>query len=264
MFETGQDLSSDEAALLHRRLLQGGRLSMGEAAHLLGISRAALYRRFPNRTALLAALDALDIEGAGTRERLVEAAAELIEAHGADQLSLDDAAARAGVPRATAYRYFSGRSPLLAAVVHAYAPTDAVATVVDARGDQPLHELAPALATALLDRFAARPQLLRALLHEATGSGPNSATVSGILVHDVIRPLAAALGAHLHAQGRTDLDPVLAAQALAGPLILHALSRELLRVSGLQPPSTAAAAASLTAIWLNGIAPGEAVGGEGG
>ncbi|GAB7189463.1 hypothetical protein NUM3379_01690 [Kineococcus sp. NUM-3379] len=250
MSERGQRFPAERAGRLRELLAADPRLPMGAAAEALGMSRAALYRRFPTRADLLAALDVPG--GDETRERLVRAAAELLEEHGADGLGVEEAAARAGVPRATAYRHFPGREPLLAAVVHAGAPHSAVAAVLAAHHDTPLEDLVHALAGALLEHFAQRPQFLRALLYEASGSGPAAVTVGGVLARDVVGPVAAALGGRLRAAGRGDVHPVVAAQALAGPLVLHALSREVLTGAGLDVPPRAAVARTVAGLWLHG------------
>ena len=249
MPERGRRLPAEPAGRSRELLAADPRLPMPAAAEALGMSRAALYRRFPTRAHLLAALGVPDGD---TRERLVRAAAELLERHGADGLGVEEAAARAGVPRATAYRHFPGRELLLAAVVRAGTPHAAVTAVLAGHGDSALEELVPALAGALLEHFAQRPQLLRALLYEASGTGPAAGTVGGVLAQDVVGPVAAALGTGLRAAGRADVHPVVAAQALAGPLMLHALSRDLLTGAGLDVPPPAAVARTVAELWLHG------------
>jgi AcrR family transcriptional regulator len=51
------------------------------------------------------------------RERILSAAARLIEAHGIDHVSMDDVAAAAGVGKGTLYRRFGDRGSLLRALI---------------------------------------------------------------------------------------------------------------------------------------------------
>jgi AcrR family transcriptional regulator len=57
------------------------------------------------------------IKGPARRERLLDAAADVVLEHGAAALTMDGVAARNGVNRAIAYRYFADRDDLLAALL---------------------------------------------------------------------------------------------------------------------------------------------------
>src|SRR5690348_16382715 len=101
-----------------RVLLQGERKPTVEAiAAAAGVSKAAFYREFGSRAALVRALR-LEPEP-GTRERVLTAALELIGAGGLTALSMDELAVRAAVSRATLYRLFPGKSALFVSVVRA-------------------------------------------------------------------------------------------------------------------------------------------------
>jgi TetR/AcrR family transcriptional regulator, transcriptional repressor for nem operon len=56
-------------------------------------------------------------KGRATRERILEAAAELIVEKGAASMSLDDVSARTGASRSQLYHYFEDRDDLVRAVV---------------------------------------------------------------------------------------------------------------------------------------------------
>lgn len=60
-------------------------------------------------------------KGTATRERIVRAAVELIDANGADRMSLDDVAERSSASKGQLYHYFSGRDELVRAAVSAKA-----------------------------------------------------------------------------------------------------------------------------------------------
>ncbi|HEY2327452.1 MAG TPA: TetR/AcrR family transcriptional regulator [Gaiellaceae bacterium] len=69
-------------------------------------------------------------KGRATRERILQAAAELVAEKGAAGMSLDDVRARTGASRSQLYHYFEDRNDLVRAVIDV--TTDAV---LDVQGD---------------------------------------------------------------------------------------------------------------------------------
>lgn len=59
----------------------------------------------------------LTARGAATRSRIVEAAADLIYAHGVERTSLDDVMAVSGVSKSQLYHYFADKSALVLEVI---------------------------------------------------------------------------------------------------------------------------------------------------
>jgi TetR/AcrR family transcriptional regulator, transcriptional repressor for nem operon len=59
----------------------------------------------------------LTARGAATRSRIVNAAADLIFAHGVDRTSLDDVMAEAGVSKSQLYHYFADKDALVLEVI---------------------------------------------------------------------------------------------------------------------------------------------------
>jgi AcrR family transcriptional regulator len=59
----------------------------------------------------------LTARGAATRARIVEAAADLIYAHGVDRTSLDDVMAASGVSKSQLYHYFADKDALVLDVI---------------------------------------------------------------------------------------------------------------------------------------------------
>src|SRR6516162_1690282 len=59
----------------------------------------------------------LTARGAATRARIVEAAANLIYAHGVEQTSLDDVMAASGVSKSQLYHYFEDKDALVLEVI---------------------------------------------------------------------------------------------------------------------------------------------------
>ena len=103
---------------------------MASIAAASGTSKAGFYREFESRAALL---DALSLEPEpDARQRILEAAVELVGAHGLTALSMDEVASRAGVSRANLYRLFPGKQALFIGVIHAYSPLDPVSQVLTA------------------------------------------------------------------------------------------------------------------------------------
>jgi TetR/AcrR family transcriptional regulator, transcriptional repressor for nem operon len=69
-------------------------------------------------------------KGRATRERILQAAAELVAEKGAAGMSLDDVRARTGASQSQLYHYFEDRDDLVRAVIGATADG-----VIDAQGD---------------------------------------------------------------------------------------------------------------------------------
>src|SRR5436309_3423758 len=59
----------------------------------------------------------LTARGAATRARIVEAAADLIYAHGVERTSLDDVMAASGVSKSQLYHYFADKDALVLDVI---------------------------------------------------------------------------------------------------------------------------------------------------
>src|SRR5579859_7010962 len=91
-----------------RGLLRGGaKPTVAQITGAAGVSRTSFYRAFGSRDALLEALAVPPEPGA--RERILEAAVEMVGAAGLAALSMDALAERAQVSRATLYRLFPGK-----------------------------------------------------------------------------------------------------------------------------------------------------------
>jgi AcrR family transcriptional regulator len=203
-------------------------LSMDELAAAAGISRATLYRLFGSQQNLL---QALGLQPPPTvRSRTLDSALELVGRHGLAELSMDELAARAGVSRATLYRLFPGKAALFAELVRRFSPFEPIAAVLEATGDRPPAEVIPAVARAIARAMEGHVGLLLQLLFEVSRSGPGSHAGADFQedAADAMRtlPLVAGYLAEQMAAGRLRrMDPVLAVQALAGPIVMHLLMR---------------------------------------
>jgi len=208
--------------------------SMDELAAAAGVSRAALYSLFGSRAALLEAIGA-DVPPS-VADRVLAAAGELVADRGLAGLSLDEAAARSGVSRATVYRLYPGKAALFRAVVAAHLPIEESVGIMAAVGDLPPKQVMPMLGRTL----ARREEETEAVLEEVLQS---TKALTGYLEQQM-------------AAGRLrPMDPLLAMQAFLAPVMLHIVSRRLIEEYGLTTVPVEEAIDEFTAAWLRAMAP---------
>jgi AcrR family transcriptional regulator len=235
-------------------------LSMDELAAAAGVSRATLYRLFGSQQHLLHELGLAPLPT--VRSRLLDTALELVGRHGLAELSMDELAAAAGVSRATLYRLFPGKEALFAALVQRFSPFEPIAAVLEAAGDRPPAEVIPAVAHAMAAAMDGHMGLLLQLLFEFArarhlddGHRMNEGTVQGMRT----LPLVSSYLAGQMAAGRLRrMDPDLAFQALAGPIVMHLLWRPT-AASGVDGPPVVRAPLEevvdeLVEVWLRAMA----------
>lgn len=133
-------------------------------------------------------------DAARNREALLQAAAELIETCGVDDLTTEAVAARAGVGKGTVFRRFGSREGLMASLLN-HREEEWQASVIS--GPPPLGPGAPPMERLLA--FGAsrlRHHREQAALIEAAGStwGENYAVLGFVSLH--VRMLLAQLGVH--------------------------------------------------------------------
>jgi AcrR family transcriptional regulator len=201
-------------------------LSMDQLATAAGVSRATLYRLFGSHQHLL---QELGLAPPPTlHSRILDTALELVGQHGLAELSMDELAAAAGVSRASLYRLFPGKEAVFAALVRSFSPFEPIAAVLETMGDRPPAEVIPAVARAMAVAMEGHMGLLLQLLFEFSrhpdpgGHGTSEDTIQGMRT----LPLVSRYLAGQMAAGRLRrMDPDLAFQALAGPIVLHLLWR---------------------------------------
>src|SRR5512132_2174949 len=212
-------------------------LSMAELATRAGVSRATLYRLFGNQQDLL---HALGLQPPPTvRSRILDTALELVGRHGLAELSMDELAATAGVSRATLYRLVPGKEALFAELVRRFSPFEPIAAVLEAAGDRPPAEVIPAIAQAMAAAMDGHIGLLLQLLFELSRSDPDhhggaDANQDAAQAMRTLPLVAGYLDQQMAAGRLRRMDPVLAMQALAGPIVMH-----LLMQASAPPPSGA-------------------------
>jgi AcrR family transcriptional regulator len=216
-----------------------------------GVSRATFYRHFGSRTELLAALEIAP--DPGTRDRILAAAADLVGRHGLREMSMDELAAQAGVSRASVYRLFPGKPALFDALVAAYSPFDELLRVLDEMADRPAAEVLPAMTRAMARVAAPRVGVLRSLFFEVTAGSPDARAGSDARLARVLGAVAAYLQREMTAGRLRPSHPLLAAQALMGPVVFHLISRTEAEHLGIMPLPLEAAVDGLTTAVLGGL-----------
>jgi AcrR family transcriptional regulator len=239
-------------------------LSMDELAVRAGVSRASLYRLFGSQQRLLGELGLQPPPA--VRGRVLDVALELVGRHGLAELSMDELAAQAGVSKATLYRLFPGKVALFAELVQRFSPFEPIAAVLEAMGDRPPAEVMPAVAHAVAAAMEGHVGLLLQLLLEVSRSHPDD-HVGADSPKDAAQamrtlPLVARYVAEQMATGGLRrMDPVLAVQALIGPIVMHLLTRS---PDGSQsgadrrvPVALEDAVGELVGMWLRAMTPGD-------
>jgi AcrR family transcriptional regulator len=239
-------------------------LSMDQLATRAGVSRATLYRLFANQQHLLQELGLM--LPPTLRSRILDTALELVGRHGLAELSMDELAATAGVSRATLYRLVPGKEALFAELVRRFSPFEPIAAVLETLGDRPPAEVIPAIAQAMAAAMDGHIGLLLQLLFELSRSDPDR-HASADTRQDTAQamrtlPLVAGYLDQQMAAGRLRrMDPVLAMQALAGPIVMHLLMQASAASQsgaghGVALPLEGVVE-ELVGIWLRAMTPGD-------
>jgi AcrR family transcriptional regulator len=252
----GQWHEDDEDSLAGR--------SMEELAAAAGVSRATLYRLFGSQQALNAEVGLRPAPA--VRGRILEAALDLVGRQGLAELSMDELAAAAGVSRATVYRLFPGKAALFAELARTFSPFEPIAEVLEAEADRPPAEVIPAVARAMARAMNGHMGLLLQLLfaysHGEAASPPSSnhGAAAGAVQGPGMRtiPLVARYLARRMAAGELRrMDPALAFQALAGPIVMHLLSQPAARYMPTPgtPPELDEVVDEFAGAWLRAMVP---------
>jgi len=247
--------SSDDVLARARRAFDGNPSpTMAELAAAAGLSMRQLYRRFGSRDNLLRELDQ-DVPP-GTRERVLDAAFELLGESGLADLSMDELPARAGVSRATLYRLFPGKPALFRALIERYSPWEPIARVLEqlAPDDQRPQHVIPLVAKALSRALANRSAVLLRMVFEMSRSDPDTTEGVQRSMRHGLPDLIRYLDEQMEAGTLRRMQPVLAIQLLVGPIVTHELTRPLAAIIG-YAPKREQFAAQVAEFWLQSMTP---------
>ena len=237
-------------------LAGGGKATVAEFAAAAGISRASFYRHFESREALLKALEVTPEPA--TRERILNAAIDMVGAQGLTALSMDDLADRASVSRATLYRLFPGKAALFTALIRAFSPLEPVTQVLTAMQNEPPEVLMPELALSVYRTVYGggenRLGFVRAIFFEVSGLAPDTEEAAREFLAKVAGTLAMYIVGQMEAGRLRRMHPLLALQSFIGPIFFHLVTKPVAeRVLGMNFDGEKAVV-ELAETWLRAMA----------
>jgi len=233
-------------------LLEDAAAPVSAIADRAGVSRATFYRHFGSRAALVRSVEIDPRPDA--RERILAAARDMLVTASLAELSMDDLAKASEVSRGTLYRIVPGKAALLQALIEAYSPFEAVRSIINQRRDEPPDVVLPLIGRAVVGVAGERLGLMRAIFHEVTsGSVPALEGMRPIFVA-TLGALAEYIAEQMEAGRIRRMHPILALQAVVGPIFFHLMTRPTLeRIVGL-PMDPQDAVDELVAAALAGLA----------
>jgi AcrR family transcriptional regulator len=218
-----------------------------------GVSRATFYRHFGSRASLL---ESVSLEPRpAARERILAAARDMLVTTSLAGLSMEDLAKAADVSRGTLYRTMPGKAALLQGLIEAYSPFEAIQSIISRHHDDPPEVVLPLIGRAIVGVAGQRLGLMRAIFHEVTSG--SWAAVEGMrpMFLGTLGSLAEYISGQMAAGRVRRMHPLLALQAVIGPIFFHLMSRPTIeRVVGL-PMDPEHAVDELVAAVLEGLAP---------
>ena len=231
-------------------------ITIGAVAAAANISRATLYRYFPNKTALLQAAGVSSEELTNlpsTRERIIAATLEVVGERGVHSTTFEEIADRTGISVSGLHWHYKNKDELFAAIAQhvPFVPTIAANVAQVIAGDVDIETQLTGLLTTLLSEARKRRGMVRYVLFEAE-IYPDVAQLASR--HSIGRalPLLVELFEQYERQGI--LRPGSAqvrAQALLGMLLAQVLFRPAL--TSLPALDDAATARAYVDILLHGI-----------
>ena len=218
-----------------------------------GVSRATFYRHFGSRASLLQSV-ALEPRPAA-RERILAAAKDMLVTTSLTELSMEELAKAADVSRGTLYRIVPGKAALLEALIEAFSPFEAIRSIIVGHRDDPPDVVLPLIGRTIVGVAGERLGLMRAIFHEITsGSLPALEGMRPVFLQ-TLGALAEYIGGQMAAGRIRPMHPILALQAVVGPIFFHLMTRPTVeRIVGL-PMDPEDAVDQLVATALEGLVP---------
>jgi AcrR family transcriptional regulator len=198
---------------------------MARLAAAAGISVRSVYRMFGSREAILRELDRRAPPTA--RERIIQAAAGLVDRDTLGGSTMDDVAAAAGVSRATLYRLFPGKRQLLKALIREHSPWDGAARVIQSMADRRPEDVIPAVAREMLARMTGRTGLLLSIGFDLRRQDSRTSADTGQSIATAFSPLLEYLLQEMAAGRVREADPVVTLNLLTGPILACVIARAL-------------------------------------
>ena len=218
-----------------------------------GVSRATFYRHFGSRASLLQSV-ALEPRPAA-RERILTAAKDMLVTTSLTELSVEELAKAADVSRGTLYRIVPGKAALLEGLIEAYSPFEAIRAIIAGHRDDPPEIVLPLIGRTIVGVAGERLGLMRAIFHEITsGSLPALEGMRPVFLQ-TLGALAEYIAGQMAAGRIRPMHPILALQAVVGPIFFHLMTRPTVeRIVGL-PMDPEEAVDQLVATALEGLVP---------
>jgi AcrR family transcriptional regulator len=217
-----------------------------------GVSRATFYRHFGSRAALLRSVE-LDPRPEA-RDRILAAARDMLVTTSLAELSMEDLAKASGVSRGTLYRIVPGKAALLQGLIEEYSPFEAVRSIIAQHRADPPEVVLPLIGRAIVGVAGQRLGLMRAIFHEVTsGSLPAMEGMRPVFLQ-TLGALADYIAGQMAAGRIRRMHPILALQAVLGPVFFHLMTRPTIERLVELPMGPEDAVDELVATALEGLA----------
>jgi AcrR family transcriptional regulator len=197
-----------------------------------GVSRATFYRHFGSRSALL---ESVKVEPRpDARERILSAAKDMLVTTTLTELDMAELAAAAGVSRGSLYRIVPGKSALLQALIETYSPFEAIRSIIASHRTDPPDVVLPLIGRAVVGIAGERLGLMRAIFHEVTSGTASALEGMRPVFIATLGSLVEYLAVQMEAGRIRRMHPLLALQAVVGPIFFHLMTRPVIdRIVGL-------------------------------
>jgi AcrR family transcriptional regulator len=226
---------------------------MDTLADAAGVAVRTLYRLFGSRDALLREAGCEPKPTA--KQRILDEALGQVGRHGLAELSMEELAATAGVSRATLYRLFPGKSALFGELIRTFSPWEPVADVLDAMPNGRPEDVMPAVAHAIAEAMDGRVGLLLRMVFELRQGDPDATEGMRQSMTRGLPDVVNYLNSQMQTGQLRQMHPVLAFQLLAGPIVVHLLTRPLAQALTDFDTPQSQVLDDLVHAWLRAMAP---------